>query len=512
MTQLMECHQGAQAELAKVHAEGDWVLIKIEMEKKTLEATIAEINEVKAQIAAIHAAKLQENPIIPSTDLHKHVMNLQHHEERQKGHLCEDLAKISMLRHMVDEARRVRNEALAIETQEIKKAKHWEDMIRTVHGDIQELKARESSIAEEIYQLQLDMDEERVKFFADKKDLMDQLHACNKPNDHVHHDAIFKQRAMRNKESLLKRTETLEQKKDKLDMVLLKSNMPNVQAFIDQYTKQEETKAALCFEIERQSSQNAVLQATIRQLVAEKNKFHDIHTMDGLNPYCEDLRNQARKSRAHAEKLHSEAEILDNTYKKLQGPLHDLYALTHDIELELPPTTPKVVLEHLASTEEKVPRKVLSKIAHECASGNWQESISLTRLLDSRGVFRPKTLHAPTSLPTTTSGTDEGDDDDDDDPIMEPVEIVHSKDIIRELRDRHATLSQASLATSKSRRGLSRMQRPSTFREAKRRMAALGSERELRSESSFKALPLARSDLSDVELLGESKMLQPLKE
>ena len=48
---------GAEAELAKVRAEGDWVLIKIEMEKKAMEATTAALAQAQDEMKRLRAAK-----------------------------------------------------------------------------------------------------------------------------------------------------------------------------------------------------------------------------------------------------------------------------------------------------------------------------------------------------------------------------------------------------------------------------------------------------------------------
>ncbi|RQM26016.1 hypothetical protein B5M09_002347 [Aphanomyces astaci] len=479
MTQWMESHAGAQAELAKVRAEGDWVMIKIEMEKKELDATLQEIQMAKAQIAAIHTIKLHECPTAStSMDLVKHVKALQTHEERQKGHLSEDLSKLTLLKQAIDEARRERKDALTIQADENQRATHMAATVEATHAEIAAIKQRDAALADQIRQLQVDINDDQATYLAAKKQLMDQLHECHKQQGHSQSSDrarqsgggaaspthVYKKKSnlswlrARNKVCLVKRTESLEQKKHLLDTLLHTSKLPHVHVFWEKYHVQEADKAALCVDIERQASENAAMKVKIQQLEAEKIKLqgHDLPTMEGLNPYCQDIRNEAKKSREHTEKL-----------------------------------TGKTHLERLAVIEEQVTQKVLSKIAHECAThnGNWQQSASLIRLLQSRGVLRPRLVKFPPLLPTSVGvpgtsmdkgGNTDGDDDDANDDENDPRDdnnptifkgddphlvALHSKELLRELRERHAAHIQAAttletnrkslLAKSKSRRRIS---------------------------------------------------------
>ncbi|RHY81084.1 hypothetical protein DYB37_012341 [Aphanomyces astaci] len=411
MTQWMESHAGAQAELAKVRAEGDWVMIKIEMEKKELDATLQEIQMAKAQIAAIHAIKLHE-------DLVKHVKALQTHEERQKGHLSEDLSKLTLLKQAIDEARRERMDALTIQADENQRATHMAATVEATHAEIAAIKQRDAGLADQIRQLQVDINDDQAMYLATKKQLTDQLHECHKQQGHsqssdrarqsgggaANPTHMYKKKSnlswlrARNKVCLVKRTESLEQKKHLLDTLLHTSKLPHVHVFWEKYHVQEADKAALCVDIERQAS--------------------------------------------------------------------------------------------------KMTQKVLSKIAHECAThnGNWQQSASLIRLLQSRGVLRPRLVKFPPPLPTSVGvtgtsmdkgGNTDGDDDDANDDENDPRDdnnptffkgddphlvALHSKELLRELRERHAAHIQAAatletnrkslLAKSKSRRRIS-VRRPS---------------------------------------------------
>ncbi|RHX97667.1 hypothetical protein DYB25_003010 [Aphanomyces astaci] len=402
MTQWMESHAGAQAELAKVRAEGDWVMIKIEMEKKELDATLQEIQMAKAQIAAIHAIKLHE---------------------------------------------RERKDALTIQADENQRATHMAATVEATHAEIAAIKQRDAALADQIRQLQVDINDDQATYLAAKKQLTDQLHECHKQQGHSQSSDrarqsgggaaspthVYKKKSnlswlrARNKVCLVKRTESLEQKKHLLDTLLHTSKLPHVHVFWEKYHVQEADKAALCVDIERQASENAAMKVKIQQLEAEKIKLqgHDLPTMEGLNPYCQ------------------------------------------------------------------VTQKVLSKIAHECAThnGNWQQSASLIRLLQSRGVLRPRLVKFPPPLPTSVGvpgtsmdkgGNTDGDDDDANDDENDPRDdnnptifkgddphlvALHSKELLRELRERHAAHIQAAatletnrkslLAKSKSRRRIS---------------------------------------------------------
>ncbi|ETV70936.1 hypothetical protein H257_13678 [Aphanomyces astaci] len=522
MTQWMESHAGAQAELAKVRAEGDWVMIKIEMEKKELDATLQEIQMAKAQIAAIHTIKLHECPTASTSmgcvrDLVKHVKALQTHEERQKGHLSEDLSKLTLLKQAIDEARRERKDALTIQADENQRATHMAATVEATHAEIAAIKQRDAALADQIRQLQVDINDDQATYLAAKKQLMDQLHECHKQQGHSQSSDrarqsgggaaspthVYKKKSnlswlrARNKVCLVKRTESLEQKKHLLDTLLHTSKLPHVHVFWEKYHVQEADKAALCVDIERQASENAAMKVKIQQLEAEKIKLqgHDLPTMEGLNPYCQDIRNEAKKSREHTEKLVAEAKQLDNLAKSLFDPLEHLFALVTSPNQPNAPrdntVTGKTHLERLAVIEEQVTQKVLSKIAHECAThnGNWQQSASLIRLLQSRGVLRPRLVKFPPLLPTSVGvpgtsmdkgGNTDGDDDDANDDENDPRDdnnptifkgddphlvALHSKELLRELRERHAAHIQAAttletnrkslLAKSKSRRRIS---------------------------------------------------------
>ncbi|ETV90985.1 hypothetical protein H310_14322 [Aphanomyces invadans] len=510
MTQWTESHAGAQAELARVRAEGDWIMIKIEMEKKELDATLKEIEMAKAQIAALHTTKLHECPTaVTAMDLAKHVKALQTQQERYKGHVSEDLSKLALLRQAVDEARRVRKDALAAEADEQCRAKHMAGTIAATHAEIASIKQREAVMADQIRQVQADIDSDQAAFFAARKELADQLHECHKhqakhPNERSHVQAIagvssaahtYKKKSnlswlrARNKVCLVKRTESLEKKKDLLDALLDTSKLPTVHCFLDKYLRQEADKAVMCVEIDRQSTINAAILVNIQRLEAEKTQSRDMHTMDGLNPYCQDIRNQARKSREHTEKLRADTKQFESLAKRLFEPLEQLFVLTCGASSTREPPDPsigvKMHLERLARIEEHVAQKVLSKIAHECAThnGHWQQSATLVRLLQSRGVLRPKLVQFPPPLPTSvapvavgpTRPSDDRDNDQDDEHDAnhtdrpdhaiqrDAIVAVNSKDVLRELRECHAARAltldddgaRHSLCKSKSRRRLS---------------------------------------------------------
>ncbi|RHY34625.1 hypothetical protein DYB32_000785 [Aphanomyces invadans] len=510
MTQWTESHAGAQAELARVRAEGDWIMIKIEMEKKELDATLKEIEMAKAQIAALHTTKLHECPTAVTTmyvptfaarmvastrrrDLAKHVKALQTQEERYKGHVSEDLSKLALLRQAVDEARRVRKDALAAEADEQCRAKHMAGTIAATHAEIASIKQREAVMADQIRQVQADIDSDQAAFFAARKELADQLHECHKhqakqPNERSHVQAIagvssaahtYKKKSnlswlrARNKVCLVKRTESLEKKKDLLDALLDTSKLPTVHCFLDKYLRQEADKAVMCVEIDRQSTINAAILVNIQRLEAEKTQSRDMHTMDGLNPYC-----QAAGATlcAHVRRLKYSraARPVDRSANKC--PRCSLMCMIQGVKMHL---------ERLARIEEHVAQKVLSKIAHECAThnGHWQQSATLVRLLQSRGVLRPKLVQFPPPLPTSvapvavgpTRPSDDRDNDQDDEHDAnhtdrpdhaiqrDAIVAVNSKDVLRELRECHAARAltldddgaRHSLCKSKSRRRLS---------------------------------------------------------
>ena len=58
MAQLLEAHNGVQVDLAKIRAEGDWFVIKIEMEHKEMQSTLKAIEGLKKYIQEQHDAKI----------------------------------------------------------------------------------------------------------------------------------------------------------------------------------------------------------------------------------------------------------------------------------------------------------------------------------------------------------------------------------------------------------------------------------------------------------------------
>ncbi|KAF0700702.1 Aste57867_8756 [Aphanomyces stellatus] len=481
---VLECHHGAQAALAKVRAEGDYILIKIEMEKKELETTVAEIAAAKAQIAALHAAKRDDAPVGPTTDLHKHVQLLQHHEARQNSHLCEDLTKIAAMRQCIDDARRVRKDAAAADAEAQRKAALVEARMAATMVETNELKHKDAALVESIRRVQIEMEEDAARFLAEKKLLSDVLHkptpvarVTQKPVVEYSKKNNLSWLRARNRVVLVKRTESLETKKDLLDTLLATTKSTDVRVFLKDYLRMEDAKADVCKTIEHQSNANAALQAAIRDLEMEKRKLqgHDVHSVDGLNPYCEDIRNDIHRSRDVAAKLMADARHLDSTAKGLFEPLQQLYDLTHPSPTAASDDASTMnasnVLARLASIEERVTEKVLSKIAAECAAGGsnkWQDSASLVRLLQARGVLKSAHDPSPNNLPSIGVDSDDDDDaadeeddegdppivnDDDDDikadtsAVVHPT-VIHSSDLWHTLTERHAAAAAAAAVTA----------------------------------------------------------------
>ncbi|KDO30677.1 hypothetical protein SPRG_04578 [Saprolegnia parasitica CBS 223.65] len=438
---------GVEAELAKVRAEGDWVLIKIEMEKKAMEATMAALAEAQDEMKRLRAAKSASRA---KPDHPRQRKQLADHEQRLHVALQAKRQHIATLRLAVDEARRTKLDAAAALAAEEACASDWESKIKRAAADLETALSNDARVADEIKRLQAEIDANESAFLAQKQQLAAEL---QQPLIERTHKAYRAHKLEYRKKSnlswlkkidLVKRTESLERKKELLDYALSATQAPNVAALLTTFLAQEAKKNAVATALAGRASRHAQVLATMADVEAELAKLQlaEVHA----NPFRADLVAALEASRDRANVVAAESATVASTLTQLESPIAALYELAFETlpteMMSIVWSAPHLLPSLLARVEARVSEQVLSCVATACQgvadSSTWPSLPLVARFLELRGATRHPATPPPVVPPSImTHGNSSKDTADDDDKWP-----VHSKALLAALHAKHDAAKQ----------------------------------------------------------------------
>ncbi|EQC38344.1 hypothetical protein SDRG_04061 [Saprolegnia diclina VS20] len=412
--------QSAEAELAKVRAEGDWVLIKIEMEKKAMEATTAAIAEAQDEMKRLRAAKSKQRTKIAHPRRRKQLA-----DSEQRLHLALQGKRqhIATLRLAIDDARRAKLDAAAALATEAACASDWEAKIQRTLADLETAQANDAAVADEIKRLQATIDANEMAFLAEKQKLTAELQQPLVERTHKayrtqNHELEYRKKSnlswlkARKKVDLVKRTESLERKKELLDYALSATQKPNVVALVTTFLAQEAKKTAVATTLADRASRHAHVLATMADVETELAKLQLVQVH--ANPFRADLVAALEASQDRANVVAAESAAVDTTLQQLEAPIAALYELAFE-------TTPTEIAPHLlvgllARVEARVSEQVLSRVARACQgvadSSTWPSLPLVARFLELRcaAAYTSPPIVVPPSMRTQRKTSGEDDD------------------------------------------------------------------------------------------------------
>ncbi|OQR97788.1 hypothetical protein ACHHYP_10033 [Achlya hypogyna] len=447
-----------QSELAKVRAEGDWVLIKIEMEKKAMAKTEAALERTQKEIDRLRAAKGRATSRAYSRPLRRvrrptrrdhprPLKRLEEHEERAKQALHAKLQEIAKLRQAIDDARRARLEATAVEAKEAAAVRTLESKIAATHSILHSLQARDRAAGDDIKALQASMVAAQSQFLAEEKVLLDQM---KKPAHEApvarsadgrrkvsqstppslpslavvarakeEHALVCARRGpgpmhrrwlrTRRKFDLAKRTESLEHKKELVDLALARTQAPSIPALLQVYALQEAHKAALCAKLDQRATHHSSLLAAVADVERDllQLRGHDVRA----TPPSDDLRRALEATAERTRLRAADVALLEDTLSALVLPVQQLFTATHAAPApptvpplpacSHPPCAPHQLVALLARVDGRASEQVLSRLAQLCqaTAGDWATLPAMARFLQLRqgGPAPAVVAHGPST-------------------------------------------------------------------------------------------------------------------